>query len=108
MPGKPLTLAVACPGFSFVVEELAVALLRVQVGSGWFCSIIALLCVQCLAKHVYIETAGEGQHLPDLLRASDALQMPAPPLALLLAEELGEAPFAVSYTHLTLPTNREE
>ena len=55
------------------MEELPAALLRVQVGSGWLCSTIPQLGVQCLAKHLDIETAGEGQHLPDLLRAAIAL-----------------------------------
>ena len=98
-PGEPLTLVEACAGFSLVVAELAAALLLsliipvLGIESGWFCSIIPVLDVLYLAKRLFIETAGEEQHLPDLLRAAHALQMPAPPLAPLLVEEVAEAPF---------------
>ena len=94
MPGEPLTLVVACPGSSFVVVESAALLLRLCATSGWLCSFIAWLGVQGFLEHVYIEAAGEGQDLPDLLCAANALQMPAPPLAPLLLDELVEAPFA--------------
>ena len=43
-------------------------------------------------EHVNIEAAGEGQHLPDLLGAGAALQMPMPPAALSGHDELVEAP----------------
>ena len=94
MPGEPLTLVVATPCFRFLVVESAALLLRHCVTSGWLCSFITWLDVQGLAEHVYIEAAGEGQYLPDLLCAANALQMPTPPLAPLLPEEPGEAPFA--------------
>ena len=43
-------------------------------------------------EHVNIEAAGEGQHLPDLLGAGAALQMPMPPAVLSGHDELVEAP----------------
>ena len=90
MPGEPSTLVVACFGLSFLVVESAALLLR-------HCLVSKLLLRHWLeqdsAEHVYIEAAGEGQHLPELLCASNALQMPAPPLPPLVPAELGEAHF---------------
>ena len=56
-------------------------------------------------EHVNIEAAGEGQHLPDLLGAGAALQMPMPPAALSGHAELVEAPtFARRLRSTTLAT----
>ena len=70
--------------------------LQAEKHRGYAGSEIPNLClrVQGSGEHVNIETAGERQHLPHFLRAAHALQMPAPPLALLLHEEIGKAPFA--------------
>ena len=56
-------------------------------------------------EHVNIEAPGEGQHLPDLLGAGAALQMPMPPAALSGHDELVEAPtFARRLRSTTLAT----
>jgi len=98
MPGEPLTLHQACSGFRFGVVEFATAPLRLLVAIGW--AIITQLGVQYLAKHLYIETPGEGQHLPELLRAAHALQMPAPARAALPMEELVHSPLACPFGRL--------
>ena len=53
---------------------------------GWLCSFPIALVGQGVDEHLNFEAAGEGQHLPDLLRAGNALQMPVPPTAPLLSE----------------------
>ena len=46
------------------------------------------LAVAKSSQQLCIKTSVEGQHLPELLRAADTLQMPAPTLVPLLPNEL--------------------
>ncbi len=78
-----------------MVESAAVLLLGF-VGTGWRCGCITCLKVQGFLEPLHIEPAGENRHLEYLLCAVKALQMPVPPLALLLMDERGDAPPALS------------
>ena len=48
-------------------------------------------------QHIDIEAAREGEYLPDLLCAGNTLQVPVPPLAPLLPQEVVEAPLALCF-----------
>ncbi len=92
VPGKPLAFLEKCDGFSLRVVESAVVLLRGFVTRRQLCGYIIRLSVHCSLEPVHIEAAGEDQHLPDLFCAADAMEMSVPPLALLLLNEIGDAP----------------
>ena len=77
---------VAClslgPGAQQAAPVLPVVVLRLL-----FHVAVLLRRTQCFAELVCLEAPSEGQDLPDLLRAADALQVPTPPLLFLDFQE---------------------
>jgi len=86
LPCEAPTFIVACLSLGLGAQQAA-QVLPIRVLRLLFHVAVLLTRTQCFAEHVCLKAPSEGQHLPDLLRAADALQVPTPPLPFLDFQE---------------------
>ena len=86
LPCEAPPFIVACLSLGLGVQQAAPVQL-VRVLRLLFHVAVLLRRTQCFAEHVCLKAPSEGQGLPDLLRAADALQVPTPPLPFLDLQE---------------------